>query len=285
MTKTTASAANPSGSQVPASTNRPSGWPRRWNWKPKLRWFAAEIAVVVVGVLIALALNAWWQARQAAAGEESYLTLISRDLGQMMGELDELRTFEENQVQGGFSAYQAISSEDRSARNMAIISEVMSRLTLRRTMRLTNPAYQDLLSTGNLQLIRNRELRDGIVSFYEKTEREFEIHNANNLSYVDMMYKEYILGNGLFFFRGATDTTIEATTEADSIFSAEAEGGFLEERDPIWRYSYASPEWIMVKGQLLARIRISVYGRLRAESLLEETRDVRDAVDAELARL
>ena len=30
----------------------------------KLRWFGAEIVVVVAGVLIALALNAWWQHRQ-----------------------------------------------------------------------------------------------------------------------------------------------------------------------------------------------------------------------------
>jgi hypothetical protein len=38
----------------------PAPTPRRWDWRPKLRWFAAEIVVVVAGVLIALALNAWW---------------------------------------------------------------------------------------------------------------------------------------------------------------------------------------------------------------------------------
>lgn len=54
----------------------PASPPRQWAWRPKLRWFAAEIVVVVAGVLIALALNAWWGARQDAAAERSYLALI-----------------------------------------------------------------------------------------------------------------------------------------------------------------------------------------------------------------
>ena len=38
-------------------------------WRRKLHWFAAEILVVVAGILIALALNAWWEDRQAHALE------------------------------------------------------------------------------------------------------------------------------------------------------------------------------------------------------------------------
>lgn len=31
-----------------------------WEWRTKLRWFAAEYLIVVLGVLTAVALNAWW---------------------------------------------------------------------------------------------------------------------------------------------------------------------------------------------------------------------------------
>lgn len=52
----------------------------RWDWRLKTRWFAAEIVVVVAGVLIALALNAWWGARQSAAKERVYLQQLATDL-------------------------------------------------------------------------------------------------------------------------------------------------------------------------------------------------------------
>lgn len=258
--------------------------PRRWDWRPKLRWFAAESLVVVTGVLLALALNAWWGARQDAAGETNYLALISRDLGQMITELEELQTFEERQLEDGFAAYRALSNQDRSAEARVLVSDVMANLTVRRTMRLTNPAYQDLLSTGNLGLIRNRALRDEMVAFYERTEREFEIHNLNNQSYVDDLFKDALFRDGLFIFRGPARSTIQETNEADSILVAETRGGYADDPDPIWRYPYDAPAWQMVKGELLSRIRVSLYARVRARNVLAQTRELKAAIDAERAR-
>jgi len=257
---------------------------QQWNWKPRLRWFAAEIAVVVVGVLIALALNAWWQARQAAAGEESYLALISRDLGQMLDDLEELRVYEEHQIQGGLEAYRAISAQDRSSEQMAVVSDAMLRLTSRRTMSLTNSTYQDLISTGNLQLIRNRGLRDQVVAFHERVEREFEIHNKNNAFFVDELFATAVVGRGLFFSRGGSSTTINAITGSESELTETFEGGYADDPDPIWSLPFNSTEWTVIKGQLLTRIRTSGYARQRAERLLQETGGLKDAVDAELER-
>lgn len=61
----------PEASGVPPEPLAPEAAPRqrRFDWRPKARWFAAEIVVVVAGVLIALALNAWWQGRQDHALE------------------------------------------------------------------------------------------------------------------------------------------------------------------------------------------------------------------------
>ena len=189
--------------------------PRHWNWKPKLRWFAAEIAVVVVGVLIALALNAWWQAQQAAAGEENYLVLISRDLGQMEANLDELLAFEKRQLQDGLTAYRFLSLPDRSSEQKEAISRSLTVLASRRTMNLTNATYEDLISTGNLQLIRNLELRSQIVEFYEEAERDIEIHNKNNTFFVDDMFVTGVFGSGLFF--QGLETNLQIVNQADSL--------------------------------------------------------------------
>jgi hypothetical protein len=56
--------------------------PRRWNWQPKVRWFAAEFFVVVTGILVALALNAWWSGREAEARETVYLRQLVADLSE-----------------------------------------------------------------------------------------------------------------------------------------------------------------------------------------------------------
>ena len=52
----------------------------------------------------------------------------------------------------------------------------------RRTIRLPTAAFTDLLSTGNLRVIQDREVRDAIVRFYEMTERSQTIIDKNNMT-------------------------------------------------------------------------------------------------------
>ncbi|MDX1440442.1 MAG: hypothetical protein R3284_11125 [Rubricoccaceae bacterium] len=257
---------------------------KHWNWRPKLRWFAAEIAVVVVGVLIALALNAWWQRLQAAEAQENYLALISRDLGDMATNLEELQAYEDVQVEGGLEAYRIISANDQSPDSLVLVSDRLQRLTGRRTMSAVDATYTDLTSTGNLPLIRNQALRDQIISYYEKVEREFEIHNKNNSFFVDEMFARLIEGSGLFVARGGANTIVNRIGGSDSLMTEALRGGYVNEPDAIWSLPYSSPEWARVKAQLVNRIRISGHASLRARALLEETRALREAVEAELNR-
>ena len=80
MTETALRAARPA---APAS-GPPTPPAKRWDWRPKLRWFASEYLIVVLGVLTAVALNAWWQGRQDRALETRSLRevrdALARDL-------------------------------------------------------------------------------------------------------------------------------------------------------------------------------------------------------------
>lgn len=56
-------------------------WVSLWkSWIPKLRWFATEIVVVVAGVLIALALNAWWSQIQNTQKQQILMVAVSDEL-------------------------------------------------------------------------------------------------------------------------------------------------------------------------------------------------------------
>ncbi|NBB87388.1 MAG: hypothetical protein GVY12_14365 [Bacteroidetes bacterium] len=58
----------------------PAPPPQRGDWRPKLRWFAAEIGVVVAGVLIALALNAWWAGLQETRQRNALTAAVADEL-------------------------------------------------------------------------------------------------------------------------------------------------------------------------------------------------------------
>ena len=46
-----------------------------------LAYLLREVVLIVAGILIAFALNAWWQGRSAVATETAYLTRLDTDLG------------------------------------------------------------------------------------------------------------------------------------------------------------------------------------------------------------
>lgn len=45
------------------------------DWRARVQWFAAEFLIVVTGVLVALAVQAWWVER--AGGREQGTSLVS----------------------------------------------------------------------------------------------------------------------------------------------------------------------------------------------------------------
>lgn len=256
--------------------------PSRWDWRPKLRWFAAEYLIVVLGVLTAVGINAWWQGRQDAAGERSYLTLIDRDLHQMEANLQQLVDYEAQQFQGGLRVYRILSAPARSDEEQALASESLSHLLSRRTMNPTDATYQDLLSTGSLRLLRNRALRDRLVAFYEEAERTFDIHNRNNAVFVDDLFAHEMLGRGLLYGRAGSGLGLRSA--ADSALSAELSPGYADGRDPLWRLPAGAPEWAVLRSTLIQRIRIAAYARQYGAELLDETRQLRHAIQAELDR-
>jgi len=255
---------------------------READWRPKLRWFGAEIVIVVAGVLIALALNAWWQGRQDAASEANYLALVHRDLGQMAETLEELSELEDEHVQSGFEAYRNLSEPTLSEETRSAVSESLVRLTRRRTSHVTAATYEDLLNTGNLRLIRNRDLRNRLVAFYEEAERTVDIHNKNNTVFTDELYSAELLRRGLIYKRSVSG--FYARTESDSTLQAGFAGGYAERPDPMWSLPEEAPEWNVIRSVLLQRIRVAVYSRGSAQRLLAETLELKRAVEAEMNR-
>ena len=141
------------------------------NARQDIAWkrISVEALAIVASILLAFAIDAWWDNLQSAEDERESLELIQRDLRQSQTQLDVYLDFASVASQAGLAAYRDLSGD--GPYDSEEIRENLLRVD-RVTVRVPKAAYTDLLSTGNLRVIRSRELRDAIVRFYETTEAE-----------------------------------------------------------------------------------------------------------------
>lgn len=155
---------------------RPSDAPP-WPLRRGLRWFVAEFAVVVSGVLVALALNAFYQHRHDVGREQAYLQQIAADLQ------ESTRLFEaeiEKNVQNTkrLDSLAVVLATGRAPSDSALIRLVY--VDLGHASPITGAA-RALIQTGDLNLIRDDSVRSAVIRFvgqsddYIDRSRDYEV--------------------------------------------------------------------------------------------------------------
>ena len=154
--------------------------------------------MIVVSILLAFWIDAWWVGLGEAEDERESLELVSRDLRAAIVQLTEYAEFAEQVGTRGLDAVAALSSGD--PQDSLQLSRMIQQATDRKTVALPAAAYTDLVSTGNLRLIQNRKLRDAIVRYYESAEIAQRILEKNSALFLDEhIYSFY--GDGLVMWR------------------------------------------------------------------------------------
>lgn len=135
------------------------------------RWVVGETLIVVAGVLIALGVDSWRESRSDDRTEAQYLSSIVEDLDHDLVELDRAGAQAETSRAGARTVLDVLSGRARSlpGDSLAYAVEYAGFLYL--------PAYfpytfNELVSTGNLRIIRDPELRRGIAAYYNLIESE-----------------------------------------------------------------------------------------------------------------
>jgi hypothetical protein len=238
-----------------------------------------ELGLLVTGILIALAVDNWMDLRREARAERQYLELLGRDLEQDLETLDEIRRFEQAQVDASVLVFRAlrrgVDPADREA-----VAAALGQLTSRRTLRLRRAAYTNLLSTGELRLIRNAALRDRIVRLYENNERAQTIRDRNNQEYVDRMYMTYLLDGG---FVAPRRSRLPSITVSDSAFADRVGITPRADDDPLWRLPQDAPQLFVLANRAWYRGTVSQNALEQTRQVVREIGDVRQAIERELA--
>jgi hypothetical protein len=123
--------------------------------------------VIIIAVMLAFGADNLWNDQALKKDELESLELVLRDLGDSVKELQDFSDYSAGAFDAALGAYSALSRRAPYDKN-TIRSDLLR--VDRYTLDLPSSAYTDLLSTGELSVISNRNLRDAIVRFYESAE-------------------------------------------------------------------------------------------------------------------
>jgi hypothetical protein len=249
----------------------------------QMRWaqVVIELLLLVVGILIALAVDDWVQSRRDARSERQYLQLLVRDLERDDEIIREFITFEDRQVADGVTAYRALRGaadiEDKEA-----VAGSMSRLMSRRTLRLVRATYSDMVSTGNLRLIGNNALRDRIITYYETSDRRTAIVDRNNQFFVDQVYAAHLLDTGLIAPR--PNNNLPGISAAMEALAARIAMPVDARGDRLWLLPVDAPERQVLLGKLWQRTAVSSQAIVNVRVIATQAAEARAAIAAEIGR-
>jgi hypothetical protein len=165
------------GSRRPASHSR---------WRRPLRWFFSEFLVVVTGVIVALALNAWWQDREDAKRELIYLKELSADLKTSDPDLEKARQYFTDAAHASATVCHEIWHRDAMSDD-ALYEQMVLPMRSMRVLPILGTA-RGLIASGDLRLLHSIELRSAIVSYVDAVDARV----ADIVRYDETYYREGI---------------------------------------------------------------------------------------------
>lgn len=156
----------PADSDDTTETRPPPVPPARSRLVTGARWFLPQFVIVVSGVLVALALNAWWASRQEAALEDFYIRQIRADLDQTAADAARVDSL---LWPTDYAAGQLIRAFQRPV--PPPVDSLFQWLRMVRVLEDLVPVTgtaEALVASGDLTLIQDDELRTQILKYLNK---------------------------------------------------------------------------------------------------------------------
>jgi len=219
---------------------------------PGSRWVAAfrDVALIVVGVLMALGVDQAAQTVGDRRREAQYLTALQEEIE---ADLEQLQ----GPIRAGLDQREAAAKLVVAALNGQPLdpSRVVAALDRAGHVGFFAPrraTFDDLVSTGNLRLIRHRRVRAALIAYYDVT----ELNAANELVRQEIWYG----------YRSALDEVLDPLVLAQvTAIEGDATHTSVEE------FAAAIPSALAISGLSLLALRGSARFRSGIGSALEYT--------------
>lgn len=176
-----------------------------------LLYAVGEIVLVVIGILIALSINTWNKGRQDLQAQYELLQDLRADLLIQQELIAEQITFEELYIAQTDSARGFFSGLIDAVE----LQSLLWRLSSRHTFVANKATASKMISTGQITLLRNPELVNSMVRYYQLSDYNTTVTNNNNLFIVDLQFGAFVSSNSLGF--GSTESgEVESRLTIDS---------------------------------------------------------------------
>lgn len=142
-----------------------------------------EILLVVIGILLALQINNWNNKRVELEIEQVYLVGLKNDITRQVAINN---SYLEMFYNKSISLNEQLLLDYQKSNDFLKIDSLNTKLTKMLTItNVTNSytTYKELMSTGQLKIIQNKDLRKSIVNYYELSEM-VAVSANNNISNV-----------------------------------------------------------------------------------------------------
>ena len=246
--------------------------------------FVIELALIVVGVVVALSIDDWAQARENQRSEKIYLASLIRDLDQIV---ESLQTYvdTETAMASASATTLKILAVDGYEQKGEKLREYLSDMGTRRTLRLVSAAYADLTSTGNFQLIRSRELREQLLRYFADVSRTELVVEKNNTVFIDNMFWSFTMEAGITWAPARWRELGPALSKAEDFYRDFLGPGIAYPTDAVFTQPANAEFWNDIRRMCFLRLRVSAVGLSLATTLMDKTEQMKSAIEEELRDL
>ncbi|WP_223035014.1 DUF6090 family protein [Hanstruepera marina] len=152
-----------------------------------------EIVLVVIGILIALQINTWNKEKQNRVHEKTILKNLKEDLEIQKELLQEQIDYELVVIAQIDSAKTFVPDEG----DKSILKRIFSDLAGRHTFKANRATFNNMISSGSINLIINEDLQNNIIRYFQRLDYVESVVNNNNLYMMDANFGLFVANNGL----------------------------------------------------------------------------------------
>ncbi len=158
-------------------------------------WFAVvlDLLVVVVGLFLGLQIDTWWEGQKEARIESTYLQEIREDFELNKSSLHEQISDAEQIIRSMIVLHEQSTLVEPSL-SVVELNENFSLINNMPTFVIATRAYVNLTGSGDLKLLRNRQLKNLLAAYYAAADLTAVVQSTHEMELVQT-FQPYIIDN------------------------------------------------------------------------------------------